>query len=192
MSSDRAHEVLWEGRFLQLEVRGRWEFVTRNGISGVVGVVAVTQDQRVVLVEQHRPATQCRVIELPAGLAGDVKGAEHEPLVEAARRELMEETGYQAETWTQMATGFSSPGLTDESIVFFLAENLNKAGPGGGDESESIVVHEIALADVMSWLDQKLRTGLQIDLKLFAGLYLANYEIETRNERESKRTEANP
>lgn len=176
MSFDETEQVLWEGRYLRLAARGRWEFVSRTKVSGVVGIVALTHDRRVVLIEQYRPAVKCKVIGLPAGLAGDVAGAEHEPLVEAARRELLEETGYHAETWTELVTGFTSPGLTDESLTLFLAEDLEKLGDGGGDESESIEVHELPLTDVMGWLDQKRQTGSQIDLKLFAGLHLAQRE----------------
>lgn len=173
MNVDETDRVLWDGRYLRLTARGRWEFVSRPQVSGVVGIVALTQDRRVVLVEEYRPAVRCKVIALPAGLAGDVAGAEHEPLLEAARRELLEETGYHAETWTELATGFTSPGLTDELLTLFLAEDLKKLGSGGGDESESIEVHEMPLTGVMEWLDHKRQAGSQVDLKLFAGLHLA-------------------
>lgn len=110
------------------------------------------------------------VIELPAGLAGDITGAKHEPLVEAARRELLEETGYSASQWTELAYGYSSPGLTDESIVLFLAEGLTKQGLGGGGPGEAITVHEIPLDGVLEWLAEHRHSA---DLKLLAGLYAA-------------------
>jgi ADP-ribose pyrophosphatase len=156
---------------------GGWEFVTRTVKRPAVAIVAITDDERVVLVEQFRPPVGERVIELPAGLTGDVAGAEHESLVESAQRELLEETGYQAARWTEVARGYSSPGLTDELVVLFLAEQLNKSGPGGGDHSEAITIHEVPMNGVMAWLADK---RAKIDYKLLAGLFAAR---EHRNKR---------
>jgi ADP-ribose pyrophosphatase len=148
--------------------RGDWEYVSRNTRRPAVGIVAVTDDDKVLLVEQHRPAVNRKIIELPAGLAGDIAGAEQEPLVEAAKRELLEETGYQASRWSELACGYSSPGLTDESIVLFLAEGLTQTAEGGGDESEAITIHLIPINHVLRWLKGN---GYDADLKLLAGLY---------------------
>ena len=86
-------KVLAEGRHLRLVSRGRWEYVERPKVTGIVIIVAVTRENNVVLVEQNRPPVGGRVIELPAGLAGDIAGSESEAMEEAARRELLEETG---------------------------------------------------------------------------------------------------
>jgi ADP-ribose pyrophosphatase len=110
------------------------------------------------------------VVELPAGLAGDIAGAEDEALLEAAKRELLEETGYVAAQWAELGSGYTSPGLTDESVALFLAQRLTKQSAGGGDGSEQITIHEIALDDVIGWL---LENDLRLDLKLLAGLYAA-------------------
>jgi ADP-ribose pyrophosphatase len=168
--NDENPKIIWEGRHLSILARGAWEYATRNTQRPAVGIVAVTADSKVVLVEQYRPPVNLTVIELPAGLAGDIVGAEHESLVEAAKRELLEETGYSASQWTELASGYSSPGLTDESIVLFLAEGLTKQGLGGGDTGESITVHEIPLDRVLEWLAEH---GHSADLKLLAGLYAA-------------------
>jgi ADP-ribose pyrophosphatase len=162
--------TLWAGRHLSVFARGDWEYATRNTRRPAVGIVALTDDGKVVLVEQRRPPVNGIVIELPAGLAGDAAGREQETLLEAARRELLEETGYTASRWRQLASGYSSPGLTDESIVLFLAEGLTKIGPGGGDESEAITLHEVPIDTVLSWLETHGHTA---DLKLLAGLYAA-------------------
>jgi ADP-ribose pyrophosphatase len=164
---------LYGGRHLSLVARGKWEFAQRNTNRPAVGIVAISDDEKVLLVEQRRPAVNCTLVELPAGLAGDMKGAENEPLVEAAKRELLEETGYVADRWTELVRGYSSPGLTDELIVLFLAEGLSKVAPGGGDTSESIIVHEVPLANVLTWLREH---DYAADLKLLAGLYAAEVE----------------
>ncbi len=64
-------ETVCEGRFLRLVKRGRWEYATRKTVTGVVAIVAMTADDKVIIVEQGRPPAGGRVIELPAGLAGD-------------------------------------------------------------------------------------------------------------------------
>jgi ADP-ribose pyrophosphatase len=162
--------TLYAGRHLSMVMRGNWEFATRNTKRPSVGIVAITNAGNVVLVEQYRPPVSRRVVELPAGLAGDVSGAEDEALLEAAKRELLEETGYAAAQWVELGEGYSSPGLTDESIVLFLAQGLTKQSAGGGDGSEQITIHEIALDDVVGWLHAN---DLSLDLKLLAGLYAA-------------------
>lgn len=150
--------------------RGGWEYATRNTARPAVGIVAITDAGDVVLVEQHRPPVGRTVIEIPAGLSGDIAGNENEALLDAAKRELLEETGYAAARWTELLSGYSSPGLTDESVTLFLAEELERKGPGGGDHNEDITVHEVKLHEVLEWLRQR---GAAADLKLLAGLYAA-------------------
>src|SRR6476469_1485460 len=113
MSDASELEVLYAGRHLTLVGRGRWEFATRPVRKPAVGIVAITDEGAVVLVEQFRVPVEETVVELPAGLTGDIAGSEHESLLESAQRELREETGYEAECWTELARGYSSPGLTD-------------------------------------------------------------------------------
>ena len=78
--------VLGEGRWLRLVDDGGWEYAERSGSNGVVVIVAVTDDDRLVLVEQYRPAVKARVIEAPAGLVGDLAGYEDEDRLAAASR----------------------------------------------------------------------------------------------------------
>ena len=164
-------ETLHAGRHLSLVRRGHWEFATRHGATGVVGLVAVTDDAKMVLVEQTRPPLGKRVIELPAGLSGDIAGEESESLITAAKRELLEETGYEAQDVRMLTEGPSSAGLTDEMISFFMMSGLTKTGAGGGDASEDIVVHEIPLAGLPEWLEERRRAGWAIDPKIFVGLF---------------------
>jgi nicotinamidase/pyrazinamidase len=177
-TSDEFHETtLFAGRHLTLLARGRWEFVTRHVRRPAVGIVALTDDGCVVLVEQYRPPVVERVVELPAGLTGDVAGSEDESLVDSAKRELREETGYEAARWTELCSGYSSPGLTDEMIVLFLAEGLTKRGPGGGDANENITLHEVPRREVLLWLTER---GARADLKLLAGLHAAEQHLQQR------------
>lgn len=175
MAENNDLATVYEGQHLSMARRGHWEFATRFTKKPAVGIVAITDSQDVILVEQYRPPVGHKIVELPAGLAGDIPGSENEALVEAAKRELLEETGYTANEWTELGSGYSSPGLTDESIVLFLAKGLKKTGPGGGDENEDIVIHEVRVDDVSSWLAENSHSA---DLKLLAGLYLAQERIK--------------
>lgn len=170
MSQEPLPQVLHAGRHITLSARNGWEFVSRNTHRPAVGIVAITDDERIVLIEQYRPPVGRRVVELPAGLAGDIAGHEGEALLLAAQRELLEETGYAASRWTELGVGYSSPGITDESIVLFLAEGLQKVEAGGGDGTESITIHEPPVANVAEWLATH---GVAVDLKLWAGLFAA-------------------
>jgi ADP-ribose pyrophosphatase len=166
-------ETLAEGKFIRLVRQGKWEYAKRKGVSGIVAIVAVTDDRKLVLVEQDRPPVGKRVIELPAGLAGDQAGHETEDLADAARRELLEETGYEARGVERVAEGAASAGMTDEVITLFRATGLKKTGDAKGDGSEDITVHEVALDGVTAWLDTRAAEGKLVDLKVYAGLYFA-------------------
>ena len=163
--------TLYDGKFIRLVQQGTWEFARRQNTSGIVGIVAVTDDGKLLLVEQFRPPVGCAVIELPAGLAGDVAGQETEELASAARRELLEETGYEAREMTAVAAGPPSAGLSDEVITLFVARGLTKTGEGAGDGSEQITLHEVPVGEVHAFVDRKARDGCLVDLKVFAGLY---------------------
>jgi ADP-ribose pyrophosphatase len=170
--TDPRDEILAEGKFLQFVRRDRWEYVTRKGASGVVVVAAVTEEGKLLLVEQFRAPIGRRVIELPAGLSGDVEGAADEPLAQAAQRELIEETGYRAAELRHVFTGPSSAGLTDEMVAIFVARGLVRVSAGGGVEGEDIVVHEVPLAEIDRWLDDRTREGCLVDVRVYTGLYL--------------------
>jgi len=169
--------VVWEGDYIRAVTRGRWEFVERKNITGIVGMIPVTDDGKLVLVEQHRPAVGGGVIELPAGLVGDVEDQRDEPMETAAVRELIEETGYRAGKMTRVCSGVASAGITSEAMTFFLATELAKVGPGGGDDSENIVVHEVPLAEVPDYLDDCRGRGIVTDLKIYAGLHFCSRHL---------------
>jgi len=173
MTDSVDHETLHKGRFLSLVSQNGWEFASRVGSAGVVAIIACTDNDEVLLIEQFRPPVGKTVIELPAGLAGDITGSESEAFETAARRELLEETGYTAASLRELQTGPSSAGLTNELITFFEATGLTKVDEGGGDESESITVHKIPRTNLRAWLTQQVATGKLIDPKIAAALWMS-------------------
>ena len=176
MNDSAKTQTAWQGNHIHIKRQGSWEFVSRNTQRPAVGIVAIHDDGRVVLVEQFRPPVGESLIELPAGLAGDVTGAEDEALLLAAQRELEEETGYTATHWQPLISGYSSPGLTDESICLFMARGLSKTSEGGGVEGESIKLHEIPLDEIYDWLAKRQQA---VDIKLLAGLFAAERAMKS-------------
>jgi ADP-ribose pyrophosphatase len=166
-------ETLAAGRFLRLLRRGHWEYADRVNTTGAVMVVAVTEDRRIILTEQYRVPLSSVAIELPAGLVGDEPDVQHEDLTAAARRELLEETGYEASRLEVLTTGPSSAGMCTEIVTLCLATGLRKSGAGGGIGHERISVHEVPLAEAPQWLAARAATGALVDPKVYAGLYFA-------------------
>jgi ADP-ribose pyrophosphatase len=99
---------------------------------GAVVILAVDDDERVLVLQQYRHPVSERLVELPAGLL-DVEG--EDPQV-AAARELREEALLLAERWTHLMTTYSSPGLSSERIHYFLAQGLSPAPDRGDFEPE--------------------------------------------------------
>jgi ADP-ribose pyrophosphatase len=166
--------ILAEGRYLTLIDEGGWEYVTRRGVSGIVVIVPITDDGKLVLVEQLRRAVHQRVIELPAGLVGDEEAHVGESLATAAARELVEETGFEAAEMVPLASGPIAVGVSDEVVSFFHARGLRRVGPGGGDHSEDITVHEVPRPALDAFIAASIARGLAVDPKLYAGLYLVD------------------
>jgi 8-oxo-dGDP phosphatase len=99
------------------------EVAERDSIEhpGAVAVVALDEAGQVLMIRQYRHPAGQLLWEIPAGLR-DVPG--EEPRV-TAERELLEETGYRARDWHVLAEVFTSPGMSDERVVVFLARGLN-------------------------------------------------------------------
>ena len=171
----RQGQILGAGRFLRLVNAGGWEYAERVNASGVVAVVAVTEEREIILTEQHRPAVKKRVIDMPAGLAGDISGEETEALATAARRELLEETGYRARRMEFLMAGPPSAGMSSEMVTFFLAKDCRRVADGGGDDHEAIEVHVVPLKSVAAWLRKRAGKRRCIDPKVYAALYFAEH-----------------
>ncbi|SHG79363.1 ADP-ribose pyrophosphatase [Jatrophihabitans endophyticus] len=126
-------EVLFRGRVLTVrldDVRMSDGTTARRELvehPGAVAVVALDEENRVVLVNQYRHPVRARLDELPAGLL-DVAG---EPALAAAQRELVEEAGLAARDWHVLLDLQTSPGMTNEAVRVFLARGLSAADTGG-------------------------------------------------------------
>ncbi len=176
--ADLPEEVMWSGKWIAAKRRGRWEYVSRT--RGVRAAVILPIDgNHIILVEQYRVPHGGRVLELPAGLIGDEAGSEDEDTLAAAKRELVEETGYAATEWQDCGTFLSSPGMTSESFTLLKATNLTKVGNGGGTEGEDIIVHRVALADLPRHVASCRKAGMAIDVRLLALLGPAFLGVET-------------
>lgn len=171
---DMNQTTLYTGKFLALIKEGHWEYAHRTNATGAAIIVAVTEDQKLLLVEQYRIPVHARTIELPAGIIGDDPDGANEAQAEAARRELVEETGFEAGKITLVSHGASSAGLASEIVTLFLATRLKRVGAGGGVAHENIIVHEVPLAEIVPWLEAKAKTGVLVDPKVYAGLFFIN------------------
>jgi ADP-ribose pyrophosphatase len=163
--------ILHKGKHLNLISEDNWEYVKRSNCSGVVVIVPMTKEGKVIFVEQFRRPVAAQVIEWPAGLVNDKVSHDAETIEAAARRELMEETGYEAGSLTLLVGGPVSSGLSAEIITFYQALDVVKKGPGGGDATESIKVHEIPLKEADLWLYEMEKKGFLVDPKVYVGLY---------------------
>lgn len=130
---------------------------------GAAVVVPVLDDGSVVLVEQHRTSADRVLLELPAGVLDGDEAPER-----AARRELLEETGYEAARWTALASCFAAPGLTDERFHIFLATGLTP-GTARPEVDEWVSVRRCGADE----LETLLARGAIEDAKTLLGLLLA-------------------
>jgi ADP-ribose pyrophosphatase len=177
------HRVLFEGKHVRVKACGHWEYAERTKARAGIIVVATTPADELLLVEQYRVPMQKRVIELPAGLAGDLDSNSDEEFIAAGKRELLEETGYEAADWRELAGGPPSPGLSNEVGVFYRAANLRRVGKGGGEGAEDILIHQVPVYRVEQWLQKRAAEGAIIDPKIYTGLFFLLREQAQFSER---------
>lgn len=163
MTGSETEEILWQGKFITAKRQGKWEYVSRaRGIKAAV--ILAVEDGHVLLVEQFRVPLGKNCLELPAGLIGD--HGEHEDPLEAAGRELEEESGYRAARLESLGEYFSSPGMVSESFSLVRATGLTKISEGGGVDGEGITPHRVALDALPAFIAAKRAEGCGIDVKL--------------------------
>lgn len=174
-------EIVWEGRYLRClriiyrdsgGVLRRWEAVERVNCDGIVAIVPITDGGEVILIKQFRPPVNNYVIEFPAGLNDRGERAE-----DAASRELLEETGYEAREMIFLAKGPLSSGSSREILTVFLAKGLDFKGIGQRDETEDIEIMKIPVGAIYERLYRLAKDGNFIDLKIFGLIEMAKRRI---------------
>jgi ADP-ribose pyrophosphatase len=129
-----------------------------------VVIVALDEDSKVWLVRSQRPVHEKTLVEVPAGLVDP-----GESPAQAARRELREECGLEADSWEQLASAYSSPGFCDERIHVYLARELRRVG---GEEP---------LGDVEERFTAGMEEAVRLcsaNLQSLAALLLASRRLE--------------
>ncbi|WP_319202064.1 NUDIX hydrolase [uncultured Ilyobacter sp.] len=116
-----------------------WSFI--EGVDAV-GILALTDDNKVILVKQYRPAVQDFVLEIPAGLIEPGESPE-----ETAYRELEEEAGYRAKSMEKIYEYYSSPGISKSKTHIFLAKSLVKTKQSL-DEDEFLEIIEASFEEL--------------------------------------------
>jgi ADP-ribose pyrophosphatase len=174
-------KTVYEGKFLRFVltrymdssgIEREWECFERINCEGIVVIVPVTRDREFLLIRQFRPPVNRYVIEFPAGL--NDKG---ESLADAAKRELLEETGFCAEEMIFLAEGPVSSGSSGEILTVFLAKEIEFKGIGNRDETEEIEVITVPLTELNSRLSSLSAEGNAIDLKIYGLMELAKKRL---------------
>jgi ADP-ribose pyrophosphatase len=121
------------------------DVIRHNGSVVILAVDAESnpKDPGILLIRQYRHAAGKLLLELPAG-----RIEVGEKLLPAAKRELIEETGYRAKRWSKHATYYASPGFLTETMTILLAEGLT-LGEAAPEEDEKIEVHMTPLSEVL-------------------------------------------
>jgi len=168
--ADEPEEMMWQGRFINAKRRGRWEYVGRARGIRAAAIIALDEDddgtRHVILVSQYRVPLGQFCLEIPAGLVGDHDDDQDEDPLDAAMRELEEETGYHADNLENLGEFFSSPGMVSESFTLLRATGLTKVSAGGGTDSENINVHRVALADLGEFVAEWRGAGHGVDVRV--------------------------
>lgn len=130
---------------------------------GAVAIIALNEKREVVLVRQHRQPAGDILLEVPAG-----KLEPGEKTQDCARREMIEETGYDAEVFTELICFFPSPGFCDEKIYLFNAENLKRSEIDTKDPDERVSTVCISMEKAM----EMISSGEIVDGKTIIALQL--------------------
>jgi ADP-ribose pyrophosphatase len=170
-------DVVYENRWIRVREDAVRRPDGRDGIYGVVEtrgpsvfVVALTEHDELVLVEQERYATGTRLLELPAG------NSEGEEPRLAAQRELQEETGLTAGAWRLLGQLESMNGICDERQYVYLATELSDGGQHRQEEDGITAVRRVAFADVLRMVAEgEIADGQTISSLALAGILLGRF-----------------
>ena len=134
------------------------EYITHPG---AVAVLALLDNGKLVMERQYRYPLHREFIELPAGKIDD-----QEHILDCAKRELLEETGYVAREWIHLTTAWPCIGYADERMEYFLARGLTHQGRKL-DDGEFLEVFELSLPEAIEWI----RLGKINESKTMVGLF---------------------
>ncbi|MFF2448714.1 NUDIX hydrolase [Neobacillus sp. NPDC058068] len=150
-------EEIFSGKIISLHLQdvelpngkqGKREIIKHPG---AVAILAVTADNKVLMVEQYRKALERTIVEIPAGKLE--KG--EEPAL-CARRELEEETGYECESLELLTSFYTSPGFADEIVHVYLATGLTKKENAAAlDEDEFVNLEELTLEEAEQYVKEQ-------------------------------------
>lgn len=108
-------------------------------------VAAIDRDLNLIMVRQFRYAYNKLVLEIPAGKLDKLD----ETPLEAAKRELSEETGYEAKNWLDLGMIYPTPGYCDENLYMFAATNIDRLCNIHTDEGEFLTVEKFPFDEVV-------------------------------------------
>lgn len=162
-------EIVYQGGLLKVRVDRVLQPDGRQAVReyiqhpGAVMIIALLDEETLILERQFRYPLGRHFYELPAGKME----AEEEPLA-TAKRELIEECGYEAGSWRHLATLHPCIGYSDERIELFLARNLKYVGHAP-DDGEFLEVVPVKIAEVLEWV----RLGKITEAKAVTGILWA-------------------
>jgi ADP-ribose pyrophosphatase len=150
-------EKIFEGKVISLQVD---DVELPNGKTskreiikhpGAVAILPITNEGKIVMVEQYRKALERTLVEIPAG-----KLEKGENSADSARRELEEETGYECEKLEWLISFYTSPGFADEIIHLYVATGLSKKENAASlDEDEFVDIIELTLSEAKEYILEK-------------------------------------
>ena len=154
------YDLVSENITLENGVTRDFEFIHHPGATAIVPML---NENQIILINQYRHALRKFIWEIPAGTL-----TPRETAINCARRELIEETGYSAQEWEQLAEITTVPGYSDECIYIYLASDLEPARQSL-DSDEILNVHTLKFEEALNMI----RSGEIQDSKTITGLFLA-------------------
>jgi ADP-ribose pyrophosphatase len=160
-------QTIYQGKIISVDIT---EVLLPNGQrasreivrhQGAVGILAVTPENKMLMVRQFRKPLERAIIEIPAG-----KLEQGENPLQCAKRELKEETGFDAQIFKPLTSFYTSPGFANEILHLYWAEELTN-GEAAPDEDEFVDILEVSLPEAFDYI----QTGEIIDAKTILAVY---------------------